>query len=191
MSTAQSHVHNCELYKVLGMKIDELRSTVMGAEDIKALRSEKKILHSRFTISEDARAQAEFKIIKYETIQRLSVSVRKKAELKLKVCEDMAYTKHKQLAEALVEVANAKELLTKLRIPGYTKSKGSAETRYIISIKFKNFQVMTLSSQLCKQKEQDSEGVWFAANSFNSLGKDSMRIQVNKESMAARKYGSQ
>ncbi|KAL2553532.1 Uncharacterized protein Fot_07151 [Forsythia ovata] len=34
MYTSQYHVLNCELYKVLTMKIDELHSTVVGAEDI-------------------------------------------------------------------------------------------------------------------------------------------------------------
>ncbi|KAL2479154.1 hypothetical protein Fot_48168 [Forsythia ovata] len=37
-NTAWSHVLNCELYKVLAMKIDELRSTAMGAKDIDELR---------------------------------------------------------------------------------------------------------------------------------------------------------
>ncbi|KAL2493657.1 hypothetical protein Fot_37414 [Forsythia ovata] len=100
------------------------RSTVAGDE----LRSKNKILHSRFVVSEDARAQAEFKIIKSETIQRLSVSALKQAELKLKVCEDMAYAKHKQLAETLVELSKAKELLAKLGASDYTDPKGSAET---------------------------------------------------------------
>ncbi|KAL2488771.1 hypothetical protein Fot_42063 [Forsythia ovata] len=127
MSTAHSHVLDCELYKVLGMKIDKLRSTVVGADDIEALRSKQKILNSRLAVSEDARAQAEFKIIKSETIQRLSFSARKQDELKLKVCKDMAYTKHKQLAEALAELAKAKELLAKLGISSYANSKGSAE----------------------------------------------------------------
>ncbi|KAL2508531.1 hypothetical protein Fot_32178 [Forsythia ovata] len=90
MSTSRSHV----------MKVDELRSLVTGAEDIDELRSENKIVHSRLAIYEDARAQVEFKIIKSKIIQRLSISARKQAELKLKVCEDMACTKHKQLTES-------------------------------------------------------------------------------------------
>ncbi|KAL2488794.1 hypothetical protein Fot_42086 [Forsythia ovata] len=106
---------------------DEYRSEPR-VEDIEALRSKHKIVCSRLAVSKDARVQAEFKIIKSETIQRLSISAGKQAELKLKVCEDMAYTKHKQLAEALTELAKAKELLAKLGIPGYANSKGSAET---------------------------------------------------------------
>ncbi|KAL2538251.1 hypothetical protein Fot_19642 [Forsythia ovata] len=97
MSTAWSHVLNCELYKVLVMKVDELRSTVTGTEDIDELRSENKILCSMLAIYDDAREQAEFKIINSEMIQMLSVSARKQVEWKLKVCEDMSYTKHKQL----------------------------------------------------------------------------------------------
>ncbi|KAL2559263.1 hypothetical protein Fot_04002 [Forsythia ovata] len=57
MSTAQSHVLNCELYKVLAMKINELCFTATGAKDIDKLRSENKILRSRLAISDDARAQ--------------------------------------------------------------------------------------------------------------------------------------
>ncbi|KAL2538276.1 hypothetical protein Fot_19667 [Forsythia ovata] len=97
MSTTWSHVLNCELYKVLVMKVDELRSTVTGIEDIDELRSENKILCSMLAIYDDAKEQAEFKIIKSKMIQMLSVSARKQAEWKLKVCEDMSYTKHKQL----------------------------------------------------------------------------------------------
>ncbi|KAL2494262.1 hypothetical protein Fot_38019 [Forsythia ovata] len=106
------------------MKIDELHLRVVGAEDIEELRSENNILRSRLAISEDARAQAEFKIIKSKTIQRLFVSVRKQAELKIKVYEDMAYMKYNQLVEALAELAKAKEL-AKLGASGYADPKGS------------------------------------------------------------------
>ncbi|KAL2501524.1 hypothetical protein Fot_35372 [Forsythia ovata] len=56
MSTSRSHVLNYELYKVLAMKIDELRSTVVGAEDIDELRSKNKIFHLRLAVFEDAKA---------------------------------------------------------------------------------------------------------------------------------------
>ncbi|KAL2552623.1 hypothetical protein Fot_06242 [Forsythia ovata] len=110
ISTSRSHVLNCKLYKVLAMKIDKQRSTVAGEEDIDELRSENKVFRSRFAVFEDARAQAEFKIIKSEMIQRLSISARKQAELKLKFCKDMAYEKLKQLTKALAELSKAKEL---------------------------------------------------------------------------------
>ncbi|KAL2549818.1 hypothetical protein Fot_11348 [Forsythia ovata] len=42
MYTSQSHVLNCELYKVLAIKVDELRSTVGGNEDVNALCLENK-----------------------------------------------------------------------------------------------------------------------------------------------------
>ncbi|KAL2494113.1 hypothetical protein Fot_37870 [Forsythia ovata] len=45
MYTSRSHVLNCELYKVLAMKVDELRSMVERGENIGALRSENKNLH--------------------------------------------------------------------------------------------------------------------------------------------------
>ncbi|KAL2558715.1 Uncharacterized protein Fot_03454 [Forsythia ovata] len=44
MYTSQSHVLNCELYKVLAMKVDELLSTVGRDEDVDVLRSENKYL---------------------------------------------------------------------------------------------------------------------------------------------------
>ncbi|KAL2508366.1 hypothetical protein Fot_32095 [Forsythia ovata] len=109
------------------MKVDELLSTATGSKEIDELRSENKILCSRFAISENARAQAEFKIIKSKMIQRLSVNTRKQAELKLKVCDDMAYAKYKELTEALAKLSKAKELLAKLGASSYTDPKGSAE----------------------------------------------------------------
>ncbi|KAL2501529.1 hypothetical protein Fot_35377 [Forsythia ovata] len=56
MSTSRSHVLKYELYKVLAMKIDELRSTVVGAEDIDELRSKNKIFRLRLAVFEDAKA---------------------------------------------------------------------------------------------------------------------------------------
>ncbi|KAL2549732.1 hypothetical protein Fot_11262 [Forsythia ovata] len=111
MNTSWSHVLNCELYKVLAMKIDELRSTVVDAEDIDELRSKNKILHSRLVVYEDSRVQVEYKTTMAETIERLSVKARKQVELELKVCEDMAHAKNKELTEALAELSKAKELL--------------------------------------------------------------------------------
>ncbi|KAL2519799.1 hypothetical protein Fot_23722 [Forsythia ovata] len=69
MYTSQSHVLNCELYKVLAMKIDELHSTVVGVEDIDELRSKNKILCSKLVVFEDARTKVEYKISMAETIQ--------------------------------------------------------------------------------------------------------------------------
>ncbi|KAL2493776.1 Uncharacterized protein Fot_37533 [Forsythia ovata] len=50
MNTSRSHILNCELYKVLGMKIDRLHSTIMGAEDIDELHSKNKILRLRLAV---------------------------------------------------------------------------------------------------------------------------------------------
>ncbi|KAL2531995.1 hypothetical protein Adt_05346 [Abeliophyllum distichum] len=47
LHTSWSHVLNCKLYKVLAMKIEELRSMAGGGEDVDALRSENKDLHNR------------------------------------------------------------------------------------------------------------------------------------------------
>ncbi|KAL2549567.1 hypothetical protein Fot_11097 [Forsythia ovata] len=112
---------------VLGIKIDELRSTVVSTKDIEELRSENKILCLRLVVFEDSRAQAEYRITKAETIQRFSIKAQKQAELKLKVCEDMDHAKQKELTESLVELSKAKELLAKLGVSGYTDPKGLAE----------------------------------------------------------------
>ncbi|KAL2529772.1 hypothetical protein Fot_22373 [Forsythia ovata] len=50
MNTAQSHVLNCEFYKVLAMKVDELCSMVVGVEDIDALRLENQTLLSKLEV---------------------------------------------------------------------------------------------------------------------------------------------
>ncbi|KAL2514062.1 hypothetical protein Fot_28033 [Forsythia ovata] len=94
MYTSRSHVLNYELYKVLEMKIDELRSTVGGVEDINELHTENKRLWSMLVVFKDARAKAEYKIDMARTIQMMSDKARKQAELKLKICEDMAHAKH-------------------------------------------------------------------------------------------------
>ncbi|KAL2493727.1 hypothetical protein Fot_37484 [Forsythia ovata] len=91
------------------------------------LRLENKILRSRLAVSEDARAKAEYKISMDETLQKLYVKARKQAELKLKVCENMAHAKHKELTEALAELSMANELLAKLEVSSYTDPKGSAD----------------------------------------------------------------
>ncbi|KAL2514882.1 hypothetical protein Fot_28853 [Forsythia ovata] len=39
MNTIRSHVLNCEVYRMLAMKVDELHSMIVGAVDIDALRS--------------------------------------------------------------------------------------------------------------------------------------------------------
>ncbi|KAL2551152.1 hypothetical protein Fot_12682 [Forsythia ovata] len=68
MYTSRSHVLNCELYKVLAMKVDELCSTVGGDEDVDALRSENKDIRERLAFSEDARARAIYDVTKAKTI---------------------------------------------------------------------------------------------------------------------------
>ncbi|KAL2549797.1 hypothetical protein Fot_11327 [Forsythia ovata] len=108
MYTSQSHKLNYELYKMLAMKIDELYSTVSGTEDIDELRSKNKILRSRLAVFKDASAKADYTISMAETLQKLSVKAQKQAELKLKVYEDMAHVKHKELTEALSELSKAK-----------------------------------------------------------------------------------
>ncbi|KAL2542242.1 hypothetical protein Adt_03220 [Abeliophyllum distichum] len=56
MNTVWSYVLNYKLYKVFVMRVDELRSKMVGAEDIDVLCSENKALYTRLAISEEARA---------------------------------------------------------------------------------------------------------------------------------------
>ncbi|KAL2495298.1 hypothetical protein Fot_39055 [Forsythia ovata] len=110
------------------MKVDELNSTIEGAEDIDELCAENKMLCSRLTISENARTKDEYIISMAETIQKLFVKAQKQAELKLKVCKDMAHVTHKELTGALEELSKPKELLAKLGVSGHADPEGSVET---------------------------------------------------------------
>ncbi|KAL2521068.1 hypothetical protein Fot_24991 [Forsythia ovata] len=70
MNIVQSHVLHCELYKVLAIKVDEQRSTIVGVEDINAMRLENQTLRLELTDFEDARARATYDVTKSGTIQR-------------------------------------------------------------------------------------------------------------------------
>ncbi|KAL2553251.1 hypothetical protein Fot_06870 [Forsythia ovata] len=107
------------------MKVGEMHSTVVGAEEIDALCSKNMVLHARLTIVEDARAQAVFQLTKSQTFQMMCADAHRKAELKLKIFEDMAYAKHKELTEVLTKLSRAKELLAKLEAPGHLDPRGS------------------------------------------------------------------
>ncbi|KAL2552653.1 hypothetical protein Fot_06272 [Forsythia ovata] len=100
MNTARSHVLNCELYKDLAMKVDELRSIVVGTEDIEALRLENQTLRSELEISEDARVRAIYDITKSGTIQRVCVQAQRKVESQLRASQNMVHAKYKELTEA-------------------------------------------------------------------------------------------
>ncbi|KAL2529109.1 hypothetical protein Fot_21710 [Forsythia ovata] len=83
LSTVQSHVLNCKLYKILVENIDEC-SKVVSSEDVDKLHSKNKILHSKLTLVDKARSGAEYKLIKFEMIQMVCINARKRAEVKLK-----------------------------------------------------------------------------------------------------------
>ncbi|KAL2501236.1 hypothetical protein Fot_35084 [Forsythia ovata] len=128
MYTSRSHVLNCELYKVLAMKIDELRTTIGGDEDVNALRSENKDLRERLAFSEDERARAIYDITKAKKIQSVCVQAQKKAESQLRSCQNMIHAKDKELTEVLIELSKAQDLLVKLGVPGYADPKGPTGT---------------------------------------------------------------
>ncbi|KAL2483223.1 hypothetical protein Fot_44667 [Forsythia ovata] len=128
MYTSCSHVLNCELYKVLQMKVDELCSVTRGDEDVEALRAENKDLRGRLAFSEDARARATYDVMKAQTIQKACVDAQKTAESQLKSCQNMIYAKDKELIEVLNELAKAQGILAKLGVPGYAKPRGLTRT---------------------------------------------------------------
>ncbi|KAL2559294.1 hypothetical protein Fot_04033 [Forsythia ovata] len=95
MYTSQSYVLNFELYKVLVMKVDELRSTVGRDEDVDVLCLENRDLREQLAFSEDARARAIYDITKAKTIQMACVQAQRKAELQLRSCQNMIHAKDK------------------------------------------------------------------------------------------------
>ncbi|KAL2489693.1 hypothetical protein Fot_42985 [Forsythia ovata] len=121
MYTSHSHVLNCELYKMLEMKVDELRSVIGEDEDVEAMCAENKDLRTRLAFSEDARARATYDVTKTQTIQKACVDAQKKADSQLKSCQSMIHAKDKELTEVLSELAKAQGLLAKLGAPGYAE----------------------------------------------------------------------
>ncbi|KAL2462281.1 hypothetical protein Adt_45701 [Abeliophyllum distichum] len=64
LHTSWGHMLNCELYKVLAMKIEELRSMAGRGEDVDALCSENKDLQNRLAFSDDVRTRAVYDVTK-------------------------------------------------------------------------------------------------------------------------------
>ncbi|KAL2550481.1 hypothetical protein Fot_12011 [Forsythia ovata] len=121
MYILRSHVLNCELYKMLEIKVDEIHSVIGEDEDVEAMRAENKHLRARHAFSEDARTRATYDVTKAQTIQKACVVARKKAESQLKSCHSMIQAKDKELTEVLSDLAKAKGLLDKLGAPGYAE----------------------------------------------------------------------
>ncbi|KAL2521364.1 hypothetical protein Fot_25287 [Forsythia ovata] len=80
MYTSRSHVLNCELYKMLEMKVDEIHFALGEDEDVEAMRAEIKRLRARLVFSEDARTRATYDVTKAQTIQKACIVAQKKAE---------------------------------------------------------------------------------------------------------------
>ncbi|KAL2493859.1 hypothetical protein Fot_37616 [Forsythia ovata] len=64
MYTSCSHVLNCELYRMLEMKVDEIHSVIGEDEDVETMRAENKRLRARLAFSEDARTRATYDVTK-------------------------------------------------------------------------------------------------------------------------------
>ncbi|KAL2459738.1 hypothetical protein Fot_54482 [Forsythia ovata] len=117
MYTSRSHVLNCELYKMLEMKVDEIQSALGEDENVEVMRAEIKRLRARLAFSEDARSCATYDVTKAQTIQKACIIAQKKAESQLKSCQNMIQAKDRELTEVLNELAKAKSLLAKLGVP--------------------------------------------------------------------------
>ncbi|KAL2544340.1 hypothetical protein Fot_13573 [Forsythia ovata] len=122
MYTSRSHVLNCELYKILEMRVAEIQSALGEDENAEAMRAEVKRLRARLAFSEDARSRATYDVTKAQTIQKACVVAQKKAESQLKSCQNMIQAKDRELTEVSNELAKAKGLLAKLEVPGYTET---------------------------------------------------------------------
>ncbi|KAL2514011.1 hypothetical protein Fot_27982 [Forsythia ovata] len=64
MYTSRSHVLNCDLYKMLEMKVNEIQSTLGEDKNAEAMRAEIKRLRARLTFSEDAQSHATYDVTK-------------------------------------------------------------------------------------------------------------------------------
>ncbi|KAL2557351.1 hypothetical protein Fot_02090 [Forsythia ovata] len=73
MYTSRSHVLNCELYKMLEMKVDEIQFVLGEDENAEAMRAEIKRLRARLAFSEDARTRATYDVTKAQTIQKACI----------------------------------------------------------------------------------------------------------------------
>ncbi|KAL2551804.1 hypothetical protein Fot_05423 [Forsythia ovata] len=92
------------------------------------MRAENKDLQARLSFSEDTRARATYDVMKSWTIQKACVDAQKTAESQLKSCQNVIYTKDKELIEALNELAKAQDLLAKLGVPGYAEPQETTGT---------------------------------------------------------------
>ncbi|KAL2514942.1 hypothetical protein Fot_28913 [Forsythia ovata] len=122
MYTSRSHVLNCELYKMLEIRVAKIQSALGEDENAEAMRAEIKRLRARLVFSEDARSRATYDVTKAQTIQKACIVAQKKAESQLKSFQNMIQAKDRELTEVSNELAKAKGLLAKLGVPGYTET---------------------------------------------------------------------
>ncbi|KAL2522138.1 Uncharacterized protein Fot_26061 [Forsythia ovata] len=80
MYISRSHVLNCELYKILEMRVAEIQSALGEDENAEAMRAEIKRLRVRLAFLEDARSRATYDVTKAQTIQKACIVAQKKAE---------------------------------------------------------------------------------------------------------------
>ncbi|KAL2538223.1 hypothetical protein Fot_19614 [Forsythia ovata] len=73
MYTSRSHVLNCELYKMLEMKVDKIQSALGEDENAEAMRAEIKRLRARLAFSEDTQTRAMYDVTKAQTIQKACI----------------------------------------------------------------------------------------------------------------------
>ncbi|KAL2508625.1 hypothetical protein Fot_32272 [Forsythia ovata] len=86
--------------------------------------SENKIFRLKLDLTEEAKRQAEYEALRAQSMQKVCNNARRRAELKLKVCEYMAYANPKELAEAMAELSKANESLARLEAHTCADPKG-------------------------------------------------------------------
>ncbi|KAL2494455.1 hypothetical protein Fot_38212 [Forsythia ovata] len=104
MYTSRSHVLNCELYKMLEIKVDEIHSTLGEDEDAETMRAEIKRLQARLAFFEDVQTCATYDVTKAQTIQKACIVAQKKAESQLKSCQSIIQAKDRELTESFERV---------------------------------------------------------------------------------------
>ncbi|KAL2487744.1 hypothetical protein Fot_41036 [Forsythia ovata] len=122
MYTSRSHVLNCELYKMLEMRVAEIQSALGEDENAEAMRAEIKRLRAPLAFSKDTWNRATYDVTKAQTIQKTCIIAQKKVESQLKSYQNMIQAKDRELTKVLDELAKAKGLLAKLGVPGYTET---------------------------------------------------------------------
>ncbi|KAL2462105.1 hypothetical protein Adt_45525 [Abeliophyllum distichum] len=84
---------------------------------VESLVSIKAYLEAKLKFTEEGRRHVEHMAFEAQLLKMMAKNARRRVEEKLNVYEQMAFTKHKQLAEVMAELAKFKEQLASLEAP--------------------------------------------------------------------------